>query len=313
MAISFGGAVYEWNSGRIIGLLVCSAVLWILFALQQAFVIGTTKDHRIFPVKYLKSRQMNIFFAQTASAITVAQIPLYFIPLFFQFTKGDSALQAGVRLLPLVFLQVLGTILSGAYLQQVGYYLPLYLVGGVLSLTGGLLFYFVNQTTSTASIYGYSVVLGLASGLFVQASYPVAQLKVVASEIPQVVAFIGYGQIAGITLALSISSSVFLNTATKKISNILPSVPKQIIQQAVTGTGGAFFDTLEDSEKVSVLDAICRTIGDIYGTVITAGALAIVLSLFLGWESISNKGRSGGSGDRPGDSEQPSPNEKDTD
>ncbi|KAJ4301956.1 hypothetical protein N0V90_004052 [Kalmusia sp. IMI 367209] len=289
MAISFGGGMYEWNSGRIIGLLVCSAVLWILFVLQQAFAIWTTKDHRLFPVKYLKSREMNIFFAQTASAITVAQVPLYFIPLFFQFAKGDSALQAGV-----------------------GYYLPLYLVGGILSLTGGLLFYFVNQTTSTASIYGYSVILGLASGLFVQASYPVAQLKVVASEIPQIVAFVGYGQIAGITLALSISSSVFLNTATKKISHILPRVPKHIIQQAVTGTGGAFFDTLEDAEKVSVLDAICRTIGDIYGNVIAAGALAILLSLFVGWGSISNKGHNGGSGDGPGDSEQPSPSNSGT-
>jgi hypothetical protein len=294
MAISFGGALYEWNSGPTIALFVCSGVAWILFVLQQAFAIGTTRERRLFPVKYLKSRQMNILFAQTASAIVVAQVPLYFIPLFFQFARGDSALQAGVRLLPLVFFQVLGTVLSGIYLQKVGYYLPLYLTGGIFSLTGGLLFFFVKQSTTTAAIYGYSVILGLGSGLFVQASYPVAQLKAVAAEIPKVVAFIGYAQIAGITLSLSISSSAFLNTTTKKIAEILPMMPKQAVQQAVTGTGGAFLATLQDSQRNLVLNAICRTIGNIYGTVIAAAGLAILLSPFLKWESISRKG--GGNG-----------------
>ncbi|KAH8723578.1 putative MFS drug efflux transporter [Phaeosphaeriaceae sp. PMI808] len=281
MGISFGGGPYDWTSGNIIALFVCSAVFWALFIFQQSLAIGTTKNHRVFPVKYLKSRHMNIFFAQTASAITVAQIPLYFIPLFFQFAKGDSALQAGVRLLPLVFFKVLGTVLSGAYLQKVGYYLPLYLLGGILSLTGGVLFFFVNQAPNTASIYGYS-------------------LEVDTSEIPKVVAFIGYGQIAGITLSLSVSSSVFLNTATRKISQILPLVSKQAVQQAVTSTGGTLFDTLQEVEKRRVLDAICNTIGDM---IIATGGLTILLSMFTKWESIPKNAHNKGLSERVGDAE----------
>lgn len=37
LAMSFGGVTYPWNSGRIIGLFVCSGVLFILLGIQQVY------------------------------------------------------------------------------------------------------------------------------------------------------------------------------------------------------------------------------------------------------------------------------------
>ena len=289
MAISFGGGLYEWSNARILTLFVTSGILWILFIAQQGWAIGTSKEHRLFPVEYLFDRHMNIFFAQTASAVTVTFIPLYFIPLYFQFTQNDSALKAGVRLLPLVCFQVLGTVFSGVYLQKVGYYQPLYFMGGVFSLAGGLLFHFVKLDTPSANIYGYSALLGLGPGLFVQTSYPVAQLKVSIAEIPKIVSFIGYGQITGITLALCVSSSAFLNIASNRISDILPHLSRDVITQAFTGTGGHFFATLSTQDRRPVLSAISQVIGDIYIMVIAAAGLTTILSAILPWERISTQ------------------------
>ena len=70
MAINFGGSTYEWNSGRIIGLFVCSGVLFILFGLQQGFTIFTTTERRIFPVPFLKQPLMINLFCQTACGST---------------------------------------------------------------------------------------------------------------------------------------------------------------------------------------------------------------------------------------------------
>jgi hypothetical protein len=294
MGISFGGGTYNWNSGQIIGLFATSGTLWVVFVVQQALAIGTTTENRVFPVEYVFSRQMNIFFAQTASAISITMIPLFFIPLYFQFTQNDTALKAGVRLLPFVCFEVLGTVASGVFLQEVGYYLPLYLLGGMLSLVGGILFYFVRAGTGTAAIYGYSVLVGLGTGLFVQTSYPVAQLQVPAAQIPRVVAFLGYGQIVGIALSLSISSSVFLNTATNKISEVLLDIPRNVVQQAVTGTGGSFLAELEEHDRGLVLKAISETIGNIYGMVIAAAGFSIILSMFTRWERISLQPKSDG-------------------
>ena len=47
----------------------------------------------------------------------------YMIPLFFQFTRGDTALDAGVRLLPLIALLVFAIITNGALLAKFGYYM----------------------------------------------------------------------------------------------------------------------------------------------------------------------------------------------
>lgn len=54
MAVSFGGVMYQWKSGSIIGLSCCSGVLFILFGVQQAYSIFTTPARRIFPVEFIK-------------------------------------------------------------------------------------------------------------------------------------------------------------------------------------------------------------------------------------------------------------------
>src|SRR3954470_22647119 len=67
MAVSFGGVTYPWNSGRIIGLFVCSGVLFILLGIQQVYTIFTTTSRRVFPIEFFKSRTILILFAMTAA------------------------------------------------------------------------------------------------------------------------------------------------------------------------------------------------------------------------------------------------------
>lgn len=286
MAVSFGGITYAWASATTIGLFVCSGVLFILFALQQVFAILTTEEHRIFPLQFLKSRTMLLLFAQTATAVATLLVSIYFIPIFFQFVRNDSALKAGVRLLPLVVLLVFFCLLNGGMLSKYGFYMPWYLWGGVLSVIGGALFYTVDEHTSTAAIYGYSVILGIGAGSYCQASFSVAQAKVKPDEIPSAVGFITLAQIGGGTISLAIANSVFLNQATGKIAALLPDVPLETVRGAVAGGGSAFFRTLSDDIKAKVLHIVVEAISRVYILVITAGALAVVLSVFMKRERL---------------------------
>jgi hypothetical protein len=81
IALNFGGTVYPFNSGSIIGSDVASVVLWILFIIQQAHSLFTTPEHRMFPADLIKIWELDILFAQTAAAIRAAFIPVYFIPV----------------------------------------------------------------------------------------------------------------------------------------------------------------------------------------------------------------------------------------
>lgn len=284
MAISFGGAMYDWNSGRIIGLFVCSGVLWILFGIQQVFF--TTPETRLFPLEFLKSYEQIIFFVLVAAAVTCAFVPVYFIPLYFQFVFGDSATQAGVRLLPFVFIMVFAVISNGILMGILGYYMPWYLVGGVLVVIGGSLMHTITLESSTSRIYGYSVILALGTGLYSQASFPVSQAKGGPSKVAQSTAFIGCGQIGGIALGLTISNSIFINQATSKISAVMPDADKDLIQMAISGAGGPFFKSLSATEQVAVQRALVSTIGNIYFMLVAAGALTVVLSLFMKREKL---------------------------
>ncbi|KAI9677145.1 MAG: hypothetical protein M1829_002719 [Trizodia sp. TS-e1964] len=286
MALSFGGTTWAWNSWRIILLFCLSGVLFISFGIQQSYAIFTTVQRRIFPVLFLKRNIMILLFAQTSAAGSALFVPIYFIPLFFQFVKNDSALDAGVRLLPFVCLLVFFCMVNGGVMSKTGYYMPWYLFGGVLTIVGSALMFTVDEFSSTSSIYGYTVLIGIGTGAFCQASFSVAQGKVEPEEIPLAVGFITCAQTAGVTIALAIANSIFLNQSTNDIVKILPDVPITTVQSAISGAGSAFFNTLDDGVRAQVIHVIVSSISKTYALGITAGCIAVVLSIFLPREKL---------------------------
>ncbi|KAF7853843.1 uncharacterized protein EAF02_011833 [Botrytis sinoallii] len=295
MAVSFGGVTYPWNSGKIIGLFVCSGILFIIFGIQQVFTIFTTTSRRIFPIEFLKSRTMLILFAMTSAGGTAIFIPIYMIPIFFQFTRNDSALEAGVRLLPFIILMIFAVISNGAILSAYGYYMPWYTAGGVFVLTGGaLMFADVTPDTSIAKIYGFTILIGFGVGLFAQASFSVAQAVVAEELVSSAVGFITCAQVGGVTIALAIANSVFLNGSQEKIQAILPDLPAAEIQQAIAGAGSEFVKNLTEMQQKEVIQAIVESMSKTYAMVITAGALTVVLSLLMKREKLFMSAAMGG-------------------
>ncbi|TGO10818.1 hypothetical protein BTUL_0125g00320 [Botrytis tulipae] len=295
MAVSFGGVTYPWNSGKIIGLFVCSGILFIIFGIQQVFTIFTTTSRRIFPIEFLKSRTMLILFAMTSAGGTAIFIPIYMIPIFFQFTRNDSALEAGVRLLPFIILMIFAIISNGAILSAYGYYMPWYTVGGVFVLIGGaLMFADVTPETSIAKIYGFTILIGFGVGLFAQASFSVAQAVVAEELVSSAVGFITCAQVGGVTIALAIANSVFLNGSQEKIQAILPDLPAAEIQQAIAGAGSEFVKNLTEIQQKEVIQAIVESMSKTYAMIITAGALTVVLSLLMKREKLFMSAAMGG-------------------
>ena len=79
------------------------------------------------------------FLPRICADISTFQVPTFYIPLYFQFVRGDSPLEAGVRLLPFIVLMVFFGLLNGALMSLFGYYMPWYLAGGILTTVGGSL------------------------------------------------------------------------------------------------------------------------------------------------------------------------------
>ena len=287
MAISFGGVVFFWNSGQTIGLFVCSGVLFILLGFQQSLLILTTTERRVFPVQYLKNKEMVILFCQIASASTNSFIAIYFIPIYFQFVQSDQALRAGVRLLPYIIPLVFATMLNGALMEKLAYYLPWFLSGGLLIIVSNAMLFHITLTTHVGYIYGALAIGGIGTGMFVNAPFAIAQWLVPLSEIASAVGFITCAQVAGVTISLGIANTVFLNLAQNSISRILPDVPRSAVQGAISGVDSTLLTTLSPVLQQSVLEAIIHAIQRIFILGITAGCLSVILAIFMSRERIN--------------------------
>ena len=217
----------------------------------------------------------------TAAGGTSLFLPIYMTPLYFQFTRGDGALESGIRLLPFIMLMIFATISNGAILSKVGFYMPWYLVGGILVVIGGGLMYTVDIATSVSKIYGYTTLIGIGAGLFCQASFSVGQASVKPELISSSIGFISTGQITGITLALAIANAVFLNESENGIKAMFPNTPTEEIQQTITGSGAALFQGLSANDRHRVLVVIVDSLSITDSLVIAAGALVTLLSLLM--------------------------------
>lgn len=177
---------------------------------------------------------------------------------------------------------IFGSILNGAMLSKYGHFKPWAFSGGLLVVIGAALMYgLVGVDTSAAPIYGFTVILAFGAGLFTQGPISVVQGMVPPDRIADATAFVGFGQIGGSAIMLSIAYSVFINTATNDISALLPTAPISEVQAAIAGVGSQFFDSLDPTTRNEVLEIIVNSINDSYILVMVAGALTVVTSVFM--------------------------------
>ena len=182
--ISFGGSLFPWGSAATIVLIVLGVVFFGIFIAQQALCLGTTHANRLFPAQYFRRRTHALLWFLTALTAASLFVPVYFIPLFAQFTRGASALDAAVRLLPFLFMLVLFSLVQGAVMSKEGHYVPWYLFAAAVTLSGSALMATVDENTPDARLYGYSAFLAMGAGTVVQTGFVVAQATTPRAEMP---------------------------------------------------------------------------------------------------------------------------------
>jgi len=221
---------------------------------------------------------------------------IYYIPLFFQFTRGDSAIKAAVRLLPLIVLAVATTVGSGAALSMTGLYTPWYIFGGALVIIGYSLLHTITPTTSDASIYGYLILIGTGTGSFVNLGFSVAQAISLKVETESAISFVMQGQLLGIVIGLAIAGSVFITHATADLVTLFPGVSESNVKDAIAGTNAEFLKSLPEQVQIEALNIIVRNMDRVYILGIVAGAVALLCGAFLTHRRLDMKGAAAGMG-----------------
>lgn len=105
-------------------------------------------------------------------------------------------------------------------------------------------------------MYGYTVLIGQGVGMWIQASFPVAQAIVNPKNVAAAIGFITFAQFLGNTTALSIANAVFLNEAEARVQQGLPDLSISEIHSAISGVSSGFPQTLTLEVRAPVVDAI---------------------------------------------------------
>jgi len=289
LVLTMAGTQWAWDDRRTIATFVVFGVTLIAYALQQYFATFTSKAHRAFPGHLLLERTQVLLYIETAAGITTLYVAIYYIPLYFQFANGDTAIMAAVRLLPYVIVAVTVNLASGYFLSAIKYPIAIYLISGVLiTLGGALLTVYLRLQTSTATIYGLSVLLAAGSGLAMLTGYSIASLSTRPENAGAALSLQNVSQLGGQVIALAIAGQIFQSSAVKNLRNALAGqgFSDEDIQSAVSGAQSALLDRLDDTLRARAVSAIVKAMQDVFVLVPVAGGVMLLAALCMKREKL---------------------------
>ncbi|KAI4199018.1 MAG: hypothetical protein LQ346_002650 [Caloplaca aetnensis] len=282
MALIFGGTLYKWDSYSEIILWVFVGVLTIAFVLVHKTHPFVPIEDRLYPGHMLRNWRLGILQVAIFSAPAAVYIPIYYIPLFFQFARGESPVEAAVRLLPFVLVVATVSILNGVLMSKLGYYMPWFLGGSLLAVIGGALMYTVDTETTSSAIYGYTVLLGIGGGCLLMSAFGCVSAVVDASDVFNAIGVLSLVQCMGTTFFPAISGCIFQNLGVVYIRPYLPPDFTGKPTVILAGASRPEFQGLSEDLQAQIARAIISAMSNLYTMTIAVSGITAILSPFLG-------------------------------
>ncbi|KAI1412624.1 major facilitator superfamily domain-containing protein [Hypoxylon sp. FL1857] len=299
--LQWGGTTYAWNSGQIIALFVVFGVTIIAFAVSQAWL---GEDGTV-PPRIAKQR--TIFASSIFTFLLAGTFFLlsYFIPIYFQAVKGESALQSGIDTIPLILPNVIGILFAGFGTSKIGYYVPFIYLAVIIAPIGAGLLTTLEVDTSTAKWIGYQILFGFGSGCGFQLPQVAAQIVLPPRDIPMGISVSMLFQGLGGAVLISAANNVLNDKLLHYINDLgLPGVDGM----AVINAGATEFRNVIPPEHIGqVVDVYNTALRKAFQIALITACLSALPAVLLEWRSVK-KGSPGSAQPKPAaNSPSPSP------
>ncbi|OTA90555.1 hypothetical protein M434DRAFT_33541 [Hypoxylon sp. CO27-5] len=286
LALQWGGAQYPWNDRRIIGLFSGAGVMILIFVGIEQY----QQDKGLLPPRFFKDR--NLLCAMLFALFFGASFfPLiYYLSLYFQATQGDSAVTAGIKLLPLLISVVISSIISGALITATGYYNPVILTEIAIVAVGAGLLTTLDLHTPFRLWFGYQVLCGLGVGVGFQAGVVVVQNVVSKDLVPQATSCVQFSLNLGGALFIAVAQTVFQNGLIKGLQQHAPRLdPALFIHSGASQIRQVMAAVHQEGALDAVLMAYMEGLRQTYYISVGAAAVAFLAALGLQWRKIEKR------------------------
>ena len=140
----------------------------------------------------------------------------YFLPLFFQASRGDSPIRSGVLTLATSVALSVGAIFTGISVRKTGAYIP-QIFGGIFLMTLGFgLFINLDYNSSLAKIVIYQIIAGLGVGPNFQAPLIALQSGISPRDIAAATAAFGFTRNLATAISIVVGGAIYQNVVTTK-------------------------------------------------------------------------------------------------
>jgi EmrB/QacA subfamily drug resistance transporter len=278
-----GGALPDWGSFEVGGLMLIGAVLLSLFVLVES-----RARQPIVPLTLFRDRTFSASIVATLAVAVGMFAAIIYLPRFYQVVRGVSATQSGYETWPLLVGLIGGSIVAGRLISRTGRYRHLVVGSTVLLLLGSVLMTNLTATTSTWLLWGMMLVIGLGVGPGMSGYTTIVQNVVPMRLMGAATGALTFFRQVGGSIGLAIAGTVF----NQQFAALLPGklvaagVPQGVADRlanssargSLTGVGGA-----QGSSAVvsGVHQAFAAATADIFWVGVIAAAVAMVAVLFI--------------------------------
>ncbi|KAL2176181.1 major facilitator superfamily domain-containing protein [Thermothelomyces heterothallicus CBS 202.75] len=286
LALQWGGTEYAWDSSVVIGLFVGFALMAVVFAAIQIW----RGDRGTLPPRLFKNKDVvcAMFFAFFFGA---GFFPLvYYLSLYFQAIQGDSAVKAGIKLLPLLISVVVTSVSAGGLITAVGYYNPFVLPCMVLFTVGAGMITTFDLDSPLRVWFGYQVIAGLGIGIGFQTGALVVQNSVSHEWIPQATACVQFFQVMGGAIFIAVAQAVFQNGLADEMERSVPGLPPQVLIHSGASEIPRVLERMHASRYLTaVLTAYMHGLRNTYYITVACAGAAFVAACGLSWKKIQKR------------------------
>ena len=207
---------------------------------------------------------------------------MYYLPIWFQAIDGVSAVNSGIRLLPMVIPIVVASITTGQLVSRIGYYTPFMIFGVCLTAVGAGLLTTLGIDTSEGKWIGFQIVYGFGLGSCSQAPNMAAQTVLPREDVAIGASLMFFGQ----QLFGAVFASVGQNVLDNQLANRLAGIPG-ISPRLIQSTGATELLNLIPADHHAVaLEAYNDSLRVCFRAGLIMACLSILGALCMEWRSV---------------------------
>ncbi|RKP34581.1 major facilitator superfamily domain-containing protein [Dimargaris cristalligena] len=271
LAILWGGKDYPWDDKRIIAFFCIGFGLIIAFVLSEVYFASEP----IIPMELFRFRNVCICYTSVFFLGIGIMGAIFYLPIYFNVVRNDSATMAGVKLLPFMLSMVFGNVVSGVIIQKTGRCREIVWVGSSIATVGVGLLTTLSRASNAGNEVGYLLIFGFGSGLFFQTMLMICQSTAEESEVAVVTACYNFFQTIGATLGLAILSAIMNNV----LNTRLPLI--EGLDLAALAAAPSSINTMDVSEeaRIQFIDAYVKAISTAFIPIIPMMGVIFLMSL----------------------------------